>query len=70
MKHIWVDMGHCNTCGKKLRAYVDEYAFLTNLGEEENTITVEAHCGQGGHASKRGYLTREDFDAAADGDII
>ena len=71
MKSAKVALGTCGTCGKRVFAYIDEHSFLVNgPGPDESVIRVEGHCGRPGHAAKVGYVTKDEFDTAKDGDTI
>ena len=70
MKSITVRLGKCGTCSKKVYAHVNDMDFINYHGEEEDVIRVEGHCGRPGHATKVANISRDEFDAAKDGDVI
>jgi len=70
MKQVFIDFGHCSTCGEPLYAVVDEVEFIGPEGQDLDSVRVEAHCGVGGHNLVAGRVTREEFEAANDGDTI
>ena len=61
-----IDLGHCGTCGRKVDAAIDWTAFIDSDGSDLPVITVEGHCGIGGHAMKLKTVARDDYDALPD----
>jgi len=71
-KTVFVKVGKCNTCGKKLIAAVKKIMFLDENPPHEwqDRIQVSAHCGNPGHNMHTVYVTREQFDRAENNSVI
>ena len=71
MKTVIVKIGRCHTCGNEVVMEIDEEAFITFPdGNDVDQICVSGHCGVPGHNMYSRYVSRDEFDAAADGGII
>ena len=70
MKVVYVNLGHCSTCGRKVTGTVTEGHFLDERGNELDQVHVEGHCGVGGHAYRAGWVTRQEFEEAAPESVL
>lgn len=69
-KVVYVEFGRCNSCGRRLRAAVTGFSYLDNYGRELDRASLEAHCNEGGHSIVYGSLSREEFLAAENGEVL
>lgn len=56
-----VELGHCNTCGREVKAVIDWENFISPAGEDLATIQVEGHCGVPGHAMRVRTVSRDEL---------
>lgn len=60
----------CMTCDPSIVGIIDELDFLDNDGNSLDYATADLHCGVPGHNVQIVSVTREEFDAATDDQLI
>lgn len=56
-----VDLGRCNTCGRRVDAVVDWTNFIDIDGSDLEVVRVEGHCGTPGHNVYVAYVSRDEY---------